>query len=83
MQKYVEADEARKDMFDKLLDRDLRQAYDLMIYPLYYSFPAQSVAKSHKILMTQLKHKRDHEGLMNLMFLNLFVSQKYDSAGTL
>lgn len=75
---YFQATEERQQMYDKLLDRELRHAYNLMTYPLYFSSPRKNLEQSLEILKSQYNEERPQEGIADLIFLNLFISQKFD-----
>ena len=74
---YIEANKERQAIYLQFLDQELKQAYDLMVHPLYYSSPKSSLDKSLKILKSQYKHKKDSKVISNLIVLNLFVSQQF------
>ena len=74
---YIEANKERQEIYSQLLDQELKQAYDLMIQPLYYSSPKESLDKSLKILKSQYSQNQQSGVIKNLIVLNLFVSQKF------
>jgi len=77
---YIDANKEKQEMYAQLLGKELKEAYDLMIHPLFYSSPEQSIKKSIKILKSQYKLNPKSRVLRNLIFLNLFISQKFNEA---
>lgn len=77
LQRYIQEKQERQKMHLQLLDNELKQAYDLMTYPLYFSSPKASIDKSYIILKDLYDPNKRASGLKNLLLLNLFISQKY------
>lgn len=74
---YIEANKKRQEIYLQLLDQELKQAYDLMVHPLYYNSPKESLDKSLKVLKSQYERNKNSQIVNNLIVLNLFVSQKF------
>ena len=74
---YIEANKERQAIYLQFLNQELKQAYDYMTYPLYYSSPKESLDKSLKVLTSQYKEKSDAKIINNLLVLNLFISQNF------
>ena len=78
-QQIFTARQERQKMYAKLLDRDLKKAYDLMSSPLYFASPQNSSTEALKILKAQYKaSKGGQRGLRNLLAISLFVTQNYE-----
>ncbi|MCM8533825.1 MAG: hypothetical protein NE330_21860, partial [Lentisphaeraceae bacterium] len=77
LQRYIQEKQERQKMQLQLLDQELKQGYDLMTHPLYFSSPKASIDKSYAIFKDQYDPKKKANGLKNLLILNLFASQKY------
>ncbi|MCH2208928.1 MAG: protein kinase [Lentisphaerales bacterium] len=77
-QQTFTARQEKQKMYAKLLDRDLKKAYDLMSSPLYFASPHKSSTEALKILKAQYKATKGQRGLRNLLAISLFVTQSYE-----
>ena len=78
LQMYIKANQDRREIYDQLVDQKLKQAYDLMVQPLYYSAPKECLEKSLITFKSQLQSNSKLKGVKNLIVLNLFISQKFN-----
>ena len=78
LQMYIKANQDRREIYDQLVDQKLKQAYNLMVQPLYFSSPRECLDKSLVIFKSQLQSNSKLKGVKNLIVLNLFISQKFE-----
>ncbi|MCM8531987.1 MAG: serine/threonine protein kinase [Lentisphaeraceae bacterium] len=74
---YRAATEERKSISSQLVGQQLNYAHELMIYPLFFGSPVESLDKSLKILTAHSYGDRSQEGIKDLIVINLFISQKF------
>ena len=72
----------RHELNVELLRRELDYAEALMRYPLFFSSPRNNLEKSLKILKSQYNPEDSDLKILNLIVLNLFLSQKYEEMGS-
>jgi len=77
-EKLEVAYDERKQLNTELLRRELQYAEALMKYPLYFSSPKENLEKSLGILKSQYDSNSEDLKILNLIVMNLFISQKYD-----
>lgn len=74
---FLKASKEHERIYNLLQGSELTKAYELMVYPLYFASPVQSLDKSLKILISQNEMEKPKPWLNDFIVLNLFISQKF------